>query len=381
MTAGGAIATLGTGVEPLWAALVAGRSGLAPVTQFDPSRYAARQAAEVRDVPADPLGEVGERAHRLALAAAGEAVLGIDGAFTGERAAIVAGTTLGGNLAYTGWLDGAGDGSHASLAAVTNLLAARLGVRGPTRTVSVACASGTAAIGLGAQLIERGEADVVLAGGYDALSEFVFAGFDSLRALSVSTVRPFDARRDGLGLGEGAAFLLLEEAEHAARRGARPLALVSGYASSSDAHHMTRPSPSGDGLVRALTAALARAGAAPEDVGFVSAHGTGTTFNDRMEAAAFRRVFGERTGEIPVNSIKSGLGHTLGAAGALEALMTVLVLDRGLVPPTPLTETLDPACTLDVVRGSARPVAGLRLAVSTSSAFAGTNAALVLEKA
>lgn len=384
----GAVTALGLGVERFWSELVAGASAIHPVTLFDTRRYQAHDAAEIGTVPEDPLGDVDERAHRFALAASQEALGESAASFGGARSGVVVGTTLGGNRLWTNWLQGGTNGRSAemldlsSVPSATRLLARRTGARGPAITLSVACASGTAAIGLGAELIRRGEADQILAGGYDALSEFVFAGFDSLRALSPTTVRPFDRRRDGLGLGEGAGFVLLEEAGFARRRGARVLARVRGYASASDAHHMTRPSPTGDGLFRAVTGALANAQASPEEVGFISAHGTATPFNDRMEAAGLARLFGKRAGEIPVNSIKGALGHTLGAAGALEAVMTTLVLMRGVVPPTANLSEVDPGCPLDLVSGRARVVSrGIEMAVSTSSAFAGTNAALVLERA
>jgi 3-oxoacyl-[acyl-carrier-protein] synthase II len=349
------------------------------VTRFDPGRYAAKQAAEVLDVPPDPLGEWGTRAALLARAAADEALAAAGVFFGGPRDALVAGTTLGENEGWTRHVGGDEPGSagaldRTSLHSPARALAGRLGVRGRALTVSVACASGTAAVGLGADLIRRGEADRVLAGGFDALSEFVFSGFDALRALSPTRVRPFDARRDGLGLGEGAAFLVLEEEALARRRGAPILARVLAYASASDAHHMTRPSAAGDGVLRAVRAALCRARLGPDAVDFVNAHGTATTFNDRMEAAAFRTVFGGRA--VPVNSIKSAVGHTLGAAGALEAVLLALVLTRGAAPGTVGFEEPDPACPLDVLPAARRLDA--RVVLSTSSAFAGTNAALLL---
>jgi 3-oxoacyl-(acyl-carrier-protein) synthase len=386
----GAVTAFGVGVECLWRALLRGDCALSPVTLFDASRYQARCAAEVPVIPPDPLGQVAERGHRFALAAAAEALGAVPETFGGPRAGIVVGTTLGGNRLWTSWLarNGSACGCpgdplrDSSMPSAMRLLALRTHARGPALTLSVACASGTAAIGMGAELIRRGEADQVLAGGYDALSEFVFAGFDSLRALSTTTVRPFDRRRDGLGLGEGAGFVLLEELEFARRRGAEVLALVRGYASASDAHHMTRPSPTGDGLVRALTGALGRAGVRADEIGFVSAHGTATSYNDRMEAAGFRRVFGERTASLPFNSIKGALGHTLGAAGALEAVMTTLVLRRSVIPPTANLEEIDPAFEIDFVAGAPRTLASpISIAASTSSAFAGTNVALLLERA
>jgi 3-oxoacyl-[acyl-carrier-protein] synthase II len=232
-------------------------------------------------------------------------------------------------------------------------------------------------VALAASWIRAGRADVVLAGGTDLLCRFVVAGFNSLRATS-DVARPFDRRRKGLVLGEGAAVLVLESDAHARARGARVRARVSGVGAAADAIHMTAPDREGAGAARAIRAALDDAGVAPADVGFVSAHGTGTPYNDAMEAAALTRVFG--AGRIPVNSIKGAIGHTLGAAGALEAVLCTRVLETGLVPPTTGLDDVDPACaSLDLVHGGSRQV-DTRTVVSTSSGFAGANAALVLEK-
>jgi 3-oxoacyl-[acyl-carrier-protein] synthase II len=248
------------------------------------------------------------------------------------------------------------------------------------RTVSVACASGNAALGAALAMIRDGEAEQVIAGGVDALSDFVASGFGILKAADSAPCRPFDRSRAGLNLGEGACFLIVEEEMHARRRGARVRAFLDGYADSADANHMTGPDPEGRGAARAMQAALADAGALPEDVDFVSAHGTATVFNDLMEAKALRQVLGARTPSVPVNSIKSALGHTLGAAGALEALLCVRTLETGVIAPTPGLTDRDPEIDLDVVTGNARH-ALVRVALSTSSGFGGTNAAIVLRAA
>jgi 3-oxoacyl-[acyl-carrier-protein] synthase II len=237
---------------------------------------------------------------------------------------------------------------------------------------------GTHAVALAASWIRAGRADVVLAGGADLLCRFVVSGFNCLRATS-ETSRPFDRRRKGLVLGEGAAVLVLESEAHAERRHARVRAVVAGMGAAADAVHMTAPDREGAGAARAIRAALADAGRGPSDVAFVSAHGTGTPYNDAMEAAALTRVFG--AGRVPVNSIKGAIGHALGAAGAIEAVLCVQVLESGVVPATAGLEEIDPACaTLDCVQGAARRVAA-RTVVSTSSGFAGANAALVLVRA
>jgi 3-oxoacyl-[acyl-carrier-protein] synthase II len=245
-------------------------------------------------------------------------------------------------------------------------------------TTQLACASGTQAVALAADWIRTGRADVVLAGGTDLLCRFVVAGFNALRA-TAEVARPFDRERRGLVLGEGAAVLLLEAKDHAARRGAAALARVLGVGAAGDAVHMTAPDREGRGAARAMAAALADAALRPAAVDFVSAHGTGTPYNDGMEAAAITSVFGRRG--VAVDSIKGAIGHTLGAAGAFEAVVCVEALRAGAIPPTTGLVDVDPACAdLDLVQGAARE-RRVAVALSTSSGFAGTNAALVLGRA
>ncbi len=350
----GAVSAFGTGVEALREGAWSGRSAIAPVSLFDASRFVARTAAEVRAVPADPDGETEDRASSLALAAAAEALAGAG--FGGAGSGVAVGTTLAGREAWgRGLASGSPPLARSSPGALAALLARRHAAGGPVATVSTACASGTAAIGLAAGWIREGRATRVLAGGADALSAFVFSGFDALRALSPTAARPFDAARDGLTLGEGAGFLLLEDEEAAGRRGARVLARLTGYGSSADAFHMTRPDPRGGGLARAAEAALRDAGRAAADVGFVSAHGTGTVFNDAMEEAALAHVLGPGAGSVPVHGLKGAIGHTLGAAGALEALLCVLVLGARDVPPTAGHRAARPGSPLLRGRGGAAP--------------------------
>jgi 3-oxoacyl-[acyl-carrier-protein] synthase II len=244
-------------------------------------------------------------------------------------------------------------------------------------TVSTACASGATALGVAADLLRAGEADRVVAGGVDILCRFVMRGFDALRSLTRERIRPFDRRRSGLLLGEGAALVLL--AREGATAGPR-LGRLLGHASASDGSHLTAPAPDGRGLEFAVRAALAEAGVGPADVDFVSAHGTGTPLNDRVETQVLRRVLGARAAAIPMNSIKGGLGHTMGAAATLEAIMCLLASREGVVPPTLGLETRDPECDLDFVAGTPR-AARPRLSLSTSLGFGGCNAALVVEGA
>jgi 3-oxoacyl-(acyl-carrier-protein) synthase len=256
-------------------------------------------------------------------------------------------------------------------------LARWLGARGPVVTVSTACASGATALAVGADLLRSGEADAVVAGGYDALCRFVLRGFNALRSLSRDAVRPFDRRRGGLLLGEaGALGLLMRERDVTGAR----LGTLRGYGSASDGFHIAAPEPEGRGLERAIRAALADARLTPGDVDFVSAHGTATPLNDRIETAALKRALGPRAYEVPVNSIKGSLGHTMGAAAALEAFMCLLSAQRGLIPPTLNLEEADPECDLDYVPGRARP-ARPRIMLSTSMGFGGCNGALILEGA
>jgi 3-oxoacyl-[acyl-carrier-protein] synthase II len=243
--------------------------------------------------------------------------------------------------------------------------------------VSTACASGATALGLGADLLRAGQADAVVAGGYDALCRFVMRGFDALRSLTRDEVRPFDRRRSGLLLGEAAALVVLRRDGDLA--GPR-LGTLLGYGSASDARHIAAPDPEGRGLERSIAAARDAAGVRAPDVDFVSAHGTGTPHNDRIETAVLKRVLGARARAIPVNSIKASLGHTMGAAGVLEAIMCLLAARHGLIPPTLHLEEADPACDLDYVPGRAR-AARPRISLSTSLGFGGCNAALVLEGA
>jgi 3-oxoacyl-[acyl-carrier-protein] synthase II len=386
VTGTGAVSAAGLGVEAFWRACVDGRSMLRPATRFDSSDYASPRVGEVPTAALAAAIERGgtEPAAAFAVDAAAQAVeqARLTGSSWPETTGAVLGTCLGGADALFDRIRGVADRtvSCGALGAPAARLAREHDLRGPLLTVSIACASGTAAIGLAADCIARGEADRMLAGGVDALSRFVVSGFWSLRALAAGETRPFDRRRDGLALGEGAGIVVLEDREIALARGAPVLAEVLGSGSSGDAHHMTAPSPTGDGVVRAIEAALCHAGLEPRAVDFVSAHGTGTTFNDRMETIALKRVFAEHARQLPVNSIKPIVGHTLGAAGALEAILCVRVLRDGIVPPTINYHERDPECDLDYVPGRARRHA-VTCALSCSSAFGGSNATLLLGRA
>ncbi|MCB9727716.1 MAG: beta-ketoacyl-[acyl-carrier-protein] synthase family protein [Deltaproteobacteria bacterium] len=376
----GAVSALGPDLASLLHGLRTGRSGLAPPTRLDLGDLPARPVGEVGSLPGDP-GE-GGATHRLALAAAREAWR--DAAATGDpaRIAVVMGTTTGGIGESERWYLAtragvAADPSalrHHAVCTVTAAVARAVGATGPTMTLSTACSSGANALTVAADLLRSGAVDRVVAGGADALCLTTYAGFSSLRLMSEHPCRPFDRDRDGLSLGEGAACLVLEREPDARARGARIHALLLGSAVSCDAHHMTAPAPDGHAVHAALIGALAEAGVAPSEVGYVNAHGTATPANDEAEARALERVFG--ASGPPVSASKSFLGHTLGAAGALEAVITVLALREGLLPATLGTEHPGPDAPRDLVLGAPREAA-IRVALSTSFAFGGNNAVLV----
>ncbi len=371
----GAVSGFGVGAATLWDALVEGRRA---VRAF-PSLAGVAEIAAV--VPGGDPFAPGDRATPMALAAASEAVADAGGVRAGDRLAVTLGTTLGGMGAWREVVRGrAATARRWGWNGPAEALAEAHGAAGAVSVCSVACASGNAALGAALDLVREGRAEQVIAVGADALSDFVIAGFASLKALDPTPCRPFDRTRRGLNLGEGACALVVESEEHARARGARIRAWLDGYGAAGDANHMTGPDREGRGAAAAMRRALEDAHLAPEAVDFVSAHGTATCFNDAMEAKALRAVFGPRTPEVPVDSIKSAIGHTLGAAGVFEALVCVRALETGLVPPTPGFSEPDPEIGLDVVAGAARRLV-LRAALSTSSGFGGINAAIVLRAA
>jgi 3-oxoacyl-[acyl-carrier-protein] synthase II len=383
-----AVTPIGQDLESFWSALVSGVSGISPIERFPVGDPRVGRGGEIKKIEREPRGlaATGCRASRV-LAAAADELTGRAGGLPlhadPRRVAVVLGSALGGIEEGECALGGGGRPSRLAAGlydSPARALARWLGAAGPALTVSTACASGATAIGLAADLLRCGAADIAVAGGYDVLSRFVMRGFEALRSLTRDAVRPFDRRRSGLLLGEGAGLVLLEREGDAAARGKGRLGFLLGHASTSDGIHISAPDPAGRGLEGAIRGAMRQAGVRAEEIEFVSAHGTGTPLNDRTEAAVLHRVLGRRAREVPVNSLKAHLGHTMGAAGALEAIMCLLAWRHGQVPHTLNLEQPDPECALDVVRGAARPCRP-RISLSTSLGLGGCNAALLMEGA
>lgn len=393
VTAAGIISPLGLGLEQTAEALRAGRDSVTEMTAFDVSQTRSHTAGQVQKWPGLSREEARENparlhpAGRMMIAAAQELQRG-DPGFTPEAA--VVGTTSGGmtygETFYRRLLEqDAATGRHRSRAAWLANYSSQKPVldalrsadwRVPSQIIANACASGTNAIGHALNLIRSGQRQRVVCGGYDALSELVFAGFDALQASTPEKIRPFDRERTGLVLGEGAALLALEEAESAAQRRAPVLAEIVGYGLSTDNYHLTQPHPSGEGPYLAMQRALESAALSSESVEYINAHGTATPFNDATEGAAISRLFPHRP---PVSSTKSMMGHSLGAAGAVEAVFCLLALQHDFLPPNINYREPDPQWDLDIVANAARP-ARIQRVMSNSFGFGGTNASIILQR-
>jgi len=404
ITGMGTVNPVGNSVDETWAALCAGRSGIGPITKFDPARHATKIAGELKGF--DPLRYVEKKELRriddfivYALACAEMAVqdagLVIDGG-NAERVGTVVGSGIGGvrtiEREHT-VLEQSGPRkiSPFTIPAVLPNLAAgqisiRYGAKGPISCPVTACAAGTSAIGMAFRLIKDGYADAMFAGGIEAaVTPFAVAGFNAMRALSTrndepeKASRPFDRRRDGFVIGEGGGILVLEGLDHARRRGARVYAEICGYGCTADAYHMAAPPPGHEGAARSMEAALRSCGMDPSAVGYINAHGTATPLNDVYETQAIKRVFGEHSRKLAVSSTKSMTGHMLGGAGGLEAIVAVKVLCDGIVPPTINLDEPDEGCDLDYVAHRAKAMA-VEAALSNTFGFGGVNAVLVFRK-
>ncbi|MHB8124208.1 MAG: beta-ketoacyl-ACP synthase II [Desulfitobacteriaceae bacterium] len=404
ITGMGVVSPLGNELNDFWNNLIGGKSGIDFVTRFDVSTLPTKVAGEVKNFEPTEWIEKKEsrrmdRFVQLAIAAGKMAVkdakLDID-QINKERSGVVLGCGIGGVITFEEQKEvimTKGPG-RVSPFFITNLisnmaagyLSITFGLQGPSLTVVTACASSTNAVGEALRLIQRGEVDVVLCGGTEApLTELAFAGFCSIKAMSTEkedptqACRPFDQRRSGFVMSEGAGILVLESLEHAQARGARIYAELVGYGSSSDAYHITASPPGGVGAVSSMRKALSDAGISPEDVSYINAHGTGTDVNDANETAAIKTVFGQAASQVPISSTKSMTGHLMGATGAIEAIICALAIERGVIPPTINYGEPDPECDLDYVPNVARKQE-VKVALSNTFGFGGHNATIIIRK-
>jgi 3-oxoacyl-[acyl-carrier-protein] synthase II len=391
----GVLAANAASATELAAAMREGRSGIRRINRFDPG-LPFSEAGEVEIPELDPALD---RVSQLAVLAAMQAVVdsGLDRDGWRSAAGVSIGTSRGPANSLERLLrprDGSLPTPYQSCGqaqqrlelldeipfhSIARNISRRLGLCGPASTITMACVSSSLAVGRAVDAIRRDRVPIMIAGGADALSKLSFSGFSVLRAMTHSCCRPFDRRRDGLVLGEGAGMLVLEDYRHARRRGARIYAELCGWGTAGDGHHSTRPDPRGRGLCRAMEGALRQAGIAADSVDHVNLHGTGTPANDAAECQAMHQVFGARAEQVPVNSLKPMLGHTLGAAGVLELSASILAMLGGFLPPTLNHEQADPECPLNVVSGDSRDHR-TRALLSTKSAFGGANVSIVARR-
>ncbi|MBF6614553.1 MAG: beta-ketoacyl-ACP synthase II [Chloroflexi bacterium] len=404
ITGMGAVSPLGNDVESSWRSAIEGRSGAGPITRFDPSQYETKIAAEVKDfnpelyVPAKELRRMDRFIH-YAIAVCKQAAEQAHLEVTEENAediGVLVGSGIGGIETLTEAVLTIRDKGPSKVSPftipmlLTDLAAGQvsiqMGLKGPNYAVVSACSSSAHAIGEAAEIIRRGQAKAMFAGGSEAtVCSVGLATFGAMRALSTrndepqKASRPFDKLRDGFVLGEGAAAVLLEDLDFAQARGATILAEVVGYAATADANHVTAPAEGGAGAARAMTLAMKDAGVGPQDIDYINAHGTGTPLNEKYETMAIKKAFGDQAYRVPLSSTKSMTGHMLGAAGAIEAIFCIKAIQDSVVPPTINQEVPDPDCDLDNVPNEARKV-NVRRAMSNSMGFGGHNAVLIVER-
>jgi beta-ketoacyl-acyl-carrier-protein synthase II len=404
ITGQGVVSPLGSEVETFWTRLIAGESGIGPVTRFDISKFDTRFGGEVREFRSEDYMDRKEirRADlfvQYAVGATAQAVRqsGVSPQTVDpNRYGVIVGSGIGGIATF--------EDQHRVLLEkgpsrvspffipmmisdmASGIVSIQFGAKGPNYATVSACSSGAHAVGDAFRIIQCNEADVMIAGGAEApITPVSFAGFCSMKAMSTRNddpthaSRPFDAQRDGFVMGEGAGVVVLEELEHAKKRGVKILAEIVGYGATGDAHHMTAPAPEGEGAARAMRAAIRDSGLSPESFGYMNAHGTSTPLNDKFETQAIKSVFGEHAKKLPVSSTKSMTGHLLGAAGGLETIICVLALERQKVPPTVNYQHPDPDCDLDYVPNTARSV-DLQAALSNSLGFGGHNVTLAFSR-
>ena len=404
ITGVGAVTPVGNTADEFWASLIAGRSGIGPITRFDSAGYATRIAGELKDF--DPLTYIDKKDDRkfdlFLKYAVACAVMAVEDAglktdrVDATRFGVLVGSGIGGietllDNYETLRTKGPDRVSPFFVPMIivnmaSGVISMRFGAKGPNSSVVTACATGNHAIGDATRIIQHGDADVMIAGGSEAIIiPLTIAGFCQMKAMSTRNddptraSRPFDGERDGFVCGEGGGLVVLESIEHARKRDARIYAEVVGYGMTGDAHHMTAPDPEGDGAARAMAAALRDAALEPLAVGYINAHGTSTPYNDKFETLAIKRVFGDHAKKLAVSSTKSMTGHLLGAAGGIEAIATAFALHHGVLPPTMNYEKPDPDCDLDYVPNQARKQ-DVDVALSNAFGFGGTNATLAFKK-
>lgn len=399
----GVVSPVGIGKDKFWNSIKSGQSGIDIVTRFDVEDYSSKLAAEVKDFQVtDFIGKKEARrmdlfsqfAMAASIMAMEDAAMPLDG-INLERMGVIIGTGCGGLETF--------EKQHEKLVEkgpkkvspffipmmISNMASGNVsihfGAKGPNETTVSACASSTHAIGNATRYIQRGEADIMIAGGSEAaISPMAYAGFCSMKAMSTQEdpskgSRPFDKNRDGFVMGEGAGVLILEELEHAVNRGANIIAEISGYGTTADAYHMTAPAPEGEGAARAMKNAIEDAGIKPDQIGYINAHGTSTYYNDLYETQAIKSIFGEYAYQLPVSSTKSMTGHLLGGSGAIEAIVCAFALKEGFLPPTINHKTADPQCDLDYILNKGR-TKNIDYALSNSLGFGGHNGTLVFKK-
>jgi len=398
----GAVSPVGNDALESWQNVIAGKSGIGPLTRLDPDQYSAKVAAEVKDFDIEKYVERKEArkmdrfthyAIAAALMAVEDAKLKIDDS-NAERIGVWVGSGIGGMETFEQQFETFQKRGYRRVSPffvpmmipdmATGQISIYLGAKGVNSCTVTACATGTNSIGDAFKVIQRGDADAMIAGGAEApITQMSVAGFCANTALSTNpdpqtASRPFDLNRDGFVIGEGAGIVILEELEHALSRGAHIYAEIVGYGSTGDAHHITAPAPGGEGGVRAMRIALQDGGLAPEDIDYINAHGTSTPYNDKYETMAIKEVFGEHAYKLAVSSTKSMTGHLLGAAGGVEAIFSVMAIKEGILPPTMNYVTPDPECDLDYVANEARK-ANVKAVLSNSLGFGGHNATIAFK--
>lgn len=409
VTGYGVQSCVGCDVPTFWDALVNGRCGLGPVTFFDATEFRTRIAGEIPDF--DPTKYMSpkeakrvDRFCQLAIAATDEALksaglpsdLREDAAIRPERVGVLVSSGIGGLQTLMDQIKVLGDRGCSRVSPLlipmmisdiaSGNISIRCGAGGPNMGLVSACSTGTHSIGESMWMIKRGDADMMIAGGAEAsVTEIGLAGFSSMKAMSqrnddpLHASRPFDRDRDGFVLSEGAGVLILEELEHAKKRGARILAEVVGYGATDDAYHITSPAPDGSGAARAMKMAMDHAGLRPEDISYINAHGTSTSLNDKFETLAIKQAFGEAAKHVAVSSTKGTTGHALGAAGGLESIACIKAIETGIVPPTINYETPDPECDLDVTPNTAREMP-IETALNSNLGFGGHNGVVIYRR-